>query len=420
MMMPDHRPYGAFRRLAVVAAITLAFAGAGEAQEQSFTGKHRDKVVFIEAFPNTDQLNSERRIAGSGVLLARGYVLTARHFAKAGALFGEGRLRFYGRRGSAEADRRRRYYIGDLPRHDLLVLTFNQEAVEGDPFACIRPPSPPARIDDEIRIIGFPNAATVIADDIEKEHILTSRQGEITGIGAVQIYTSIDTTFGDSGAPVLDLDGRVVGIVKGEATINGQGIGATSIIPIERAEPILPRIVREATCDMNDVTLRGHTEGVVRVGHRVKGRGHLNAPPPDEETGREEANNVLSLELTGGEFNECSDARELTRSEGMVEAIVQIPPDQNNTIGFSATVEAKGGFYLNAVFGCTGPIHNGKQGNDNQTTAKVEIFGEFEADMRATQPIFLQCNDCRPVLLRRLSARTGPTSLVPLWKATIR
>lgn len=240
--------------LSVCLAAVCAGPAAAQNAVQNFVAENRGKVVFVQAFPNENRLPTDVLAAGSGVLLKDGYVLTARHIAKAGKLTGtpeqgERLIVLDGRIGSDQADGYLLEYIGESEKHDLLLLRFDRDVYEGRDHACLRDPGRPVEYEEKIRVLGFPQAATVTGGTPRKRHRIAVGGGMITSIGTSQFDTSMTITYGHSGAPIFDADGAVIAIAKGELKSGGEATDISVLVPVERAESILPAIVRNARCN---------------------------------------------------------------------------------------------------------------------------------------------------------------------------
>jgi WD40 repeat protein len=233
-------------RILVLLVLSLLSVAAGQAQDVFEDNK--GKAVFIEAFADINALPSERLDAGSGMLFKGGYVLTARHFINAGAVKGPGAMVFFGHMGDVEAPRYQLSYVAEDEDHDLLLLRFSTPEAEKWPFLCRRSPDNPIGRTGAITVIGFPLVADLSAGAGTPMHALDTRSGEVSSVTTNQLLTEMNLTHGQSGAPVLDQDGAVVGMVRGEIKINGVQTDTSVIVPIERAERILPDLAKGANC----------------------------------------------------------------------------------------------------------------------------------------------------------------------------
>lgn len=72
------------------------------------------------------------------------------------------------------------------------------------------------RRDSEVRATGFPNCK-------ERE----SRNGKVTGLRPLDITLDLKIDYGMSGSPILDAEGRVVGIVRQADSLGGALVGAS-------------------------------------------------------------------------------------------------------------------------------------------------------------------------------------------------
>lgn len=133
--------------------------------------------------------------------------------------------------------------LGSEPSEDLAVLRVSSRDV---------PPTEPLPLGDSATVrVGDPTLA--IANPFGSERTLTSGivsalQGELPGPGGTDIDNVIETQMpvyaGGSGGPLLDADGRVVGInsqMRAGGTLGGVGAIAFAI-PIDTARALLARV----------------------------------------------------------------------------------------------------------------------------------------------------------------------------------
>lgn len=207
--------------LALLGALLLFFVS--RALGSPTSDKFERIVVRLECSKST----GETILWGSGVVIGPGRLLTAAHVAL-GCVKEGGTLH--------------NYHIPSLTygiikateETDLALLSFKGggEVLE---FA----PSAPSRL-TKIWIWGFPGASDVV---IVTSGIVSGYMHLTVGspIQQLHILTDCLLTFGNSGGPAVDEDGRLVGLVSGgfRPTIMDEGYRLGMLVPIETIRKFL-------------------------------------------------------------------------------------------------------------------------------------------------------------------------------------
>ena len=202
-------------------------------------------VVFVEAEGVSDEPSifgippQEGTATGSGFVVdEEGTVLTNAH-----VIAGAERVtvRFGDNGAAVDADVK-----GRDPSTDLAVLKVDPERVKGlDPIPLGE--SSTVRVGDPVIAIGNPFGFTRTVTT----GIVSAKQRQITAPNGFPIRNVIQTDAsvnpGNSGGPLLDASGRVIGINSQIATGGGQGsVGIGFAVPVDTAKRLLPRLRRGA------------------------------------------------------------------------------------------------------------------------------------------------------------------------------
>ncbi len=170
--------------------------------------------------------NFQRQSLGSGVIISPdGYILTNNHVVKDASVI---KVRLYGSKEDIDAK-----LVGQDPKIDLALLKI--EAKHDLPYAEMGD-SDALQVGDWVVAIGNPFG---LSHTVTKG--IVSAKGRVIGSGPYDdfIQTDAPINFGNSGGPLFNLKGEVVGI--NTAIISGgQGIGFA--IPINMAKALLPQL----------------------------------------------------------------------------------------------------------------------------------------------------------------------------------
>jgi S1-C subfamily serine protease len=174
---------------------------------------------------------SQRRGQGSGVVLSSdGYIVTNSHVAKApGAL----RVRFSGG-GEAEAT-----LVGADDRTDLAVVRAAGAAAP----SLMLPDRTPVRIGELVIAIGNPlglerSVSLGVVSALHRD--LPTRDGVLEGL----IQTDASVNPGNSGGPLLDSAGRLIGVNAAIISPSGSSAGIGFAIPVDEVNRVVPRLIR--------------------------------------------------------------------------------------------------------------------------------------------------------------------------------
>lgn len=207
---------------------------------------------------------------GSGFLIsADGYIVTNNHVISAGS-----RTAVVESIKVTLADRREytAKLIGRDPISDLAVLK-----IEGKNLPFVRlGDSERARVGDWVVAIGSPYGlgGSVTAGIISAVH----RQ---TGGGAFDRFIQTDASInrGNSGGPLFDLNGNVIGINSQILSPTGGNVGIGLAIPSTEARPILDRLMKGESIQRGylGVQIQPWTDDLIKSFGVQKGRGELIA-----------------------------------------------------------------------------------------------------------------------------------------------
>jgi S1-C subfamily serine protease len=227
-------------------------------------------VTKMMSYDNFFRLPSESEGAGSGsVLDKRGYILTNFHVVEGadkiqvtlpGGKDYEGEL------------------VGKDPDNDIAVLKINAPAQELFPVPIGT--SDNLRVGQRVYTLGNPfglegTLTTGIVSNLNRT--LPSRTGrEMKSI----IQTDAAMNPGNSGGPLLDTSGRMIGMNVAIATKTGQNAGLGFAIPVNRIRQVVPQLIERGKVVRADV-------GIVLVKEMDKGLQvvKLNKNGPAEKAG---------------------------------------------------------------------------------------------------------------------------------------
>ncbi|WP_084584067.1 Do family serine endopeptidase [Sphingomonas azotifigens] len=177
----------------------------------------------------------EAQSLGSGFLIsADGYVVTNNHVISAGA---QGAVVESITVTLADGRDFKAKLIGHDAQSDLAVLKIDGTALPFVKFG----DSGRARVGDWILAIGNPFGlgGTVTAGIISATH-------RVTGTGAYDRFIQTDASInrGNSGGPMFDLNGNVIGINSQILSPTGGNVGIGFAIPAEEAKPIIDKLMK--------------------------------------------------------------------------------------------------------------------------------------------------------------------------------
>jgi len=189
--------------------------------------------------PGTPPITREAQSLGSGFIIsADGYVVTNNHVVAAGA-----------RGATVEAIRvtlpDRKEYVAKLIGRDATSDLALLKITAPGPLPYVKfGDSAKARVGDWVVAIGNPFGlgGTVTAGIISAVH-------RVTGRGASDRFIQTDASInqGNSGGPMFDLNGNVIGINSQIFSQSGGNIGIGFAIPAEDAKPIIDTLMKGST-----------------------------------------------------------------------------------------------------------------------------------------------------------------------------
>jgi S1-C subfamily serine protease len=201
---------------------------------------------------------------GSGFLVSRsGLVLTNYHVIEAADRSTGVTVRF------EDSVSRQAVVIAEDQSNDLAVLKVDLKGV---------PTVAPLALGDSTTVrVGDPTLALGNPFGLDRTltgGIVSALQRQIQGLGGFSIDNVIQTdaplTPGNSGGPLLDAAGRVIGVSSQIETARGSGNGRVGIgfaVPIETAKELLPPIPPRSCCPRSDTgaPARSRTRGSAGV-----------------------------------------------------------------------------------------------------------------------------------------------------------
>ncbi|MBK1837483.1 trypsin-like peptidase domain-containing protein [Azospirillum sp. YIM B02556] len=203
--------------LIMILATSLCTPEAGAATPAEVTTANQDSVVFIESTAPGPDGNPVTETGTGFIVSRRGYVLTANHLLSANQsakLVGHIKSRF------AQAIPVQRLTIPGCC--DLALLSLPSGLGPFKPVTLGNPDS--LKVGDPVITLGF----ALDTDLSATAGILGAQGGNTDGLWRI----TNPVTWGDSGSPVFDSKGRVVGLVKGGVA---GAAGVNFIIPLNFA-----------------------------------------------------------------------------------------------------------------------------------------------------------------------------------------
>jgi S1-C subfamily serine protease len=213
--------------------------GAGRSVQDVY-GDVGPGVVFITARGVTDEspfgFPQEGTATGSGFVLDReGYILTNDHVVEGSDDVSVGF--------SEDGDPVDATVEGRDPSSDLALLKVDPDDAKLDPVSL--GDSSKVRVGDPVAAIGNPFGVgrTITTGIVSAVQRRISAPNGFTITGAIQTDASINP--GNSGGPLLDAEGRVIGVNSQIATGGGRGsVGIGFAVPVNTVKRILPQLKR--------------------------------------------------------------------------------------------------------------------------------------------------------------------------------
>ncbi|MDE1977140.1 MAG: trypsin-like peptidase domain-containing protein [Elusimicrobia bacterium] len=228
--------------------------------------------------------------AGSGIVWDKeGHILTNYHVVEGGSAF---LVTF---KDHTQLDAR---VIGVEPRKDIAVLQVDARKEKLAPISLGR--SSDLQVGQKTVAIGNPFGL----DDTVTQGIVSALNRQIEGVGGVTIHGMIQTDAainpGNSGGPLLDSDGRLIGMNTLIYSDSGNNSGVGFAVPVDVIKRIVPEIIRyghsiepglgvNILSDLQAYDLLGSQAGVVVASVRPgtpAARAGLRGISRDPDTGR--------------------------------------------------------------------------------------------------------------------------------------
>ena len=197
--------------------------------------------IYAQASPSVALISAEgsggEGGTGSGFLMdAQGHVVTNDHVVEAG--------RSYSVRFGEDGDELRAELIGSDPSTDLAVLEVDPDDVPAETKPLELADSSQLRPGDEAIAIGSPfglsgTVTTGIISALDRE--IESPNGfPISGV----LQTDAAINPGNSGGPLLDDDGRVIGVNSQIASSSRQSSGVGFAVPVDTVKEVVPQLLK--------------------------------------------------------------------------------------------------------------------------------------------------------------------------------
>lgn len=194
-------------------------------QMQQFLNQHG---LQLQPFGAPNGMGQQVRGQGTGFVVSDdGYIVTNNHVVRGGQQF---TVRFSdGRESPAEL-------VGTDSETDLAVLRVELEDLDHLAFG----DSDAAEVGDWVIALGSPFGLT---DSVTAGII--SAKGRQVGLSPLESYLQTDATInpGNSGGPLVDMDGKVVGINTAIESRSGGSDGIGFAIPASMARPVVDAII---------------------------------------------------------------------------------------------------------------------------------------------------------------------------------
>jgi S1-C subfamily serine protease len=126
-------------------------------------------------------------------------------------------------------------------KHDLAIL----EIHEGASNAPLPPATDKPDFGTPILIIGHPLATRSMVGERKGLLEWNPGRGIVTRLGDEWLQIDVLVNGGDSGGPVLDREGRVLGVISHR--MSGSGVGLNFAVPVKRLEELAPKINRQGS-----------------------------------------------------------------------------------------------------------------------------------------------------------------------------
>ena len=217
------------------AVVNISTSQRVQVQQNPFAGTPFGELFGGQGGGGGAPVTREAQSLGSGFLIsADGYVVTNNHVISAGS-----RTATVDTITVTLPDRRefKAKLIGRDPASDLALLKIEASSL---PFVRFGD-STAARVGDWVVAIGNPFGlgSTVTAGIVSAVH-------RVTGTGAYDRFIQTDASInqGNSGGPMFDLNGNVIGINSQILSPSGGNVGIGFAIPAEAAKPIIDTLLK--------------------------------------------------------------------------------------------------------------------------------------------------------------------------------
>ncbi len=242
-----HRPGGGTLIPAAILAVVLALSVPPPGAAALSPDEQNNVEVYRRAAPGVVNITSitvdydfflrpvPREGAGSGVIIdERGYILTNNHVIKNAR-----RLEVT----LSDRSKYRGYLVGAYPEMDLAVIRV--EAAEGSLTAVPLGDSSSLVVGQKVLAIGNPFGL----GETLTTGIISSLGRSVSSPDGVLLEDLIQTDAsinpGNSGGPLLDTEGRIIGLNTAILSPSGGSVGIGFAVPVDEARRILPDLIQK-------------------------------------------------------------------------------------------------------------------------------------------------------------------------------
>lgn len=231
----------------VNASVTIGGSGPGRAVEREPGSVAAVAARIVPSVVSIDVKTATGGDSGSGIVLSRsGYILTNNHVI-ASALDGQGNVSVTFNDGSTATAR----IVGADQQDDLAVIKVSRT---GLPAATLGTASA-MHVGDPVLALGSPLGLQgtvtsgiisalnrpVQTSDQSQQNPFGGNAGPITVIDAIQTDAAVNP--GNSGGPLVNAVGQVIGINSAIASTTGSNVGVGFAIPIDQAKTVAEQLI---------------------------------------------------------------------------------------------------------------------------------------------------------------------------------
>ncbi|TAW00048.1 serine protease [Rhizobium ruizarguesonis] len=249
------------RTLAALLLILISSGATDVALAQNADTGLNDRVrlstVYLKASGRTTTGVPRENVATGFFINDRGNILTVNHLISDLGDVDPESIKIEARVGSKNANMLTATIYDARPNRDLLLLDVDD--TDAGPALCVNPNFAPQKLGNVLYTVGFPKVLPIL---IEEGKIISNGGPNGSWI------TNMAFAGGQSGSPVYDANGIVIGLAKGQLSSEGQPVpGLYVILPIGDAGGLVPSWRREAECTVSNrsQTVAGPLEDEIKL-----------------------------------------------------------------------------------------------------------------------------------------------------------